>query len=33
MVDDKVKSHLVSTIDTADTYHCEGYVEKRSEGD
>jgi len=31
MVDDKVNSRLVSTIDTTDTYHCEVYVENRSE--
>ena len=29
MVDDKVNSILVSTIDTTDTYNCEVYVENR----
>jgi len=33
MVDDKVNSRLVSTIDTTYTYYWEGYVENRSEAD
>jgi len=33
MVDDKVNSILGSTIDTANTHHCEVYVENRSEED
>jgi len=33
LADEKVYSYLVAPIRTADTHHCEGYVENRSEED